>query len=174
MSAVPPRPYDDSRAEVQARLAPLLGQLDASLPRTRLTYSISGGPPSRRLEATLEVSDRGEVKHELLDELENSEREVVQTKIPPQDARALLREVVRSDLLSQPTMAGGFLPDSIVGSIIIQSGDAQFAHHFLADDRQRRRQGLPLTPPVRRLRPKLEALRARAREESQRSFEPPT
>jgi hypothetical protein len=174
MSTTPPRDYDDPRAALRARLAPLLTTLDAPLPRTRLLYRISGGPPGRRLEATLEVGADGAVKHELLDELQSSEREVVRTKIQPAEARTLLREVVRSGLLTEPGPGGGFLPDSLIGSIIIQSGDAEYAHHYLAQDRQRRRQSKPLSPPVKRLRPQLEALAARAREESQRSFEPPT
>jgi hypothetical protein len=174
MNATPSRPYGDPRAALHARLSPLLTTLEAPLPPTRLLYRISGGPPGRRLEATLELSAKGAVKHELLDELQDGEREVVQTEIPAAEARALLREVVRSGLLTDAGSRVGFLPDSLIGSIVIQSGDAQYAHHFLASARQRRRQGLPLARPVRRLRPQLEALRARTRQRSRRPFEPPT
>jgi hypothetical protein len=174
MSATPSRPYDDPRAAVRARLSPLLTTLEAPLPPTRLLYRVTGGPPGHRLEATLEVSAQGAVKHELLDELHSDEREVVQIQIPGAEARALLREVVRSGLLTDPSPRAGFLPDSLVGSIFVESGDAQYTHHFLADDRQRRRQGLPLTPPVRRLRPQLEELRTRTRQKSREPFEPPT
>lgn len=173
MSAVPPRAYEDPRAALRARLTPLLRALDAPLPRTRLIYIISGGPPGKRLEATLELNDRGELKHELLDELESSEREVVRAKATSEEARALLREVVRSGLLSEPSPTG-FLPGSMVGSIVLQSAGAEFAYHFLADDRQRRQQGFPLAPSIKRLRPQLEALRSRTREQSARTFEPPT
>jgi hypothetical protein len=174
MNATPSRPYEDPRAAVHARLSPLLTTLDAPLPPSRLLYRISGGPPGRRLEATLELSAQGAVKHELLDELQDSEREVVRSEIPAAEARALLREVVRSGLITDASSRAGFLPDSLIGSILIQSGDAQYTHHFLASERQRRRQGLPLDPAVRRLRPQLEALRARARRTSRRPFEPPT
>jgi hypothetical protein len=174
MTTEPPRPLDDPRAALHARLSPLLTALDVPLPRTRIVYRINGGPPSRRLEASLEVGADGTVTHELLDELHSSDREVISTKIAPEDARKLLREVVRSSLLTHRDTGGGFLPDSLVGSITVQSGDAAMTHYFLAHDRQRRQQALPLSPSVKRLRPRLEAIRERALAESRRSFKPPT
>lgn len=174
MTTTPASSFDNPRAALESRLAPLATTLDATLPHTKLIYRISGGPPGKRLQATLEVNDRGEVKHELLDELQSGEREVVRAQIAPEEALGLLREVVRSKLLSETDTGGGFLPDSLVGSITIQSGDAEITYYFLAHDQQRRRQGLKLNPPIKRLRPRLEALRLHARGTSQRPFEPPT
>jgi hypothetical protein len=98
--------------------------------------------------------------HELLDELETPEREVTEKPMAPIEARKVLRDVLRSGLLDEPRPPVGFLPDSLVGSVTVESGDASFTHYFLAADRQRRQQDRPLSSAIKRLRPRLESLRA--------------
>jgi hypothetical protein len=116
--------------------------------------------PSKRLEAVLELTADGRVRHELLDELETPEREVTEKPMAPIEARKVLRDVLRSGLLDEPRPPVGFLPDSLVGSVTVESGDASFTHYFLAADRQRRQQDRPLSSAIKRLRPRLESLRA--------------
>lgn len=156
----PPEIALSEQGLLRARLGSLERTLDAELPSTRLVYRINGGPPSKRLEAALEMTADGRVRHELLDEMKTPEREVTEKRIPPSEARKVLRDVLRSGLLDEPRPPVGFLPDSLVGSVTIESGDASFTHYFLAADRQRRQQNRPLSPPIKQLRPRLEKLRA--------------
>jgi hypothetical protein len=152
------RSYLDDLAAGSVRLEPAI-----------LTYRVAGGPPGKRLETVLEVTSTGQVSLEHLDELSRQRRRRTAVRIPVDEVTALFRRVRESRLLEQTDAGGGFLPDSIVGSITIAASGARVTYYFLADERQRGWQSKEISPAIATIKAALDALTDRMRGRTPRS-----
>ncbi len=136
MSAEPTRPFQNAREVLKTHVARIVEGIAGQPEKTAVTYRVSGGPPGKRLLTTLN------------------------------EVKSLFRQVEDSGLLEQVDTGKGFLPDSVIGSIIIESPDARVAYHFLAEEHQQKSQQKEPTPPVQRLKATLENLSEKVRKQS--------
>ena len=167
MSSQPTTSFQSARELIKNRLASAVrGTLEHG--QIILQYRISGGPPGKRLLQVLRISNDGEATYEERDELRDQKPIRAKTTLPVSEGLGVLREVEGSGLLNLRETGGGFLPDSIIGSIGILTEGAEVQFHFLADENQRQSQKKEMLAPVRELRIKLEALRGRVREDAEK------
>ncbi len=117
----------------------------------KISYMISGGPPRKRLEYLLEIRGTGSVACHILDELKSQRRRAFKHRLSEDKVRELFREIIESRLLENIDAGGGFLPDSLVGSISIEYGQPKVTYYFLADEQQRHNQGLELNPSLAKM-----------------------
>jgi hypothetical protein len=163
MSSQPTRPFQDPREVLTAHLASVAAGVASQLKETALTYRVSGGPPGKRLSTELRVSGMGDVTYQQSDELRGQRAIRAKTTLPTEEVRALFRQVRESSLLEHQDTGAGFLPDSVIGSISIESRDARITYYFLAEEHQQQSQGKEPPPSIRRLKPLLDALCERVR-----------
>lgn len=166
MSTEPTRPFQQPREILKTHVASIVEGTASQPEKTVLTYRISGGPPGKRLLTTLRVSGAGVAIHEHSDEILGKRSKRAKTTLSENEVKALFRQIQGSNLLEQLDTGTGLLPDSIIGSIIIESADAQVAYHFLAEEHQQKSQRKEPTPPVQRLRTVLENLSEKVQRQS--------
>jgi hypothetical protein len=154
----PQRPFGDPRSVLETHLSALAGGHVAAARMISLTYRISGGPPGKRLVEFLQVSGTGEASYYHEDQLARGRPVRARIRLARDDVLGLFRQVRASGLLEHQDSGGGFLPDSMIGSIMLEAPDAQLTYHFLADDTQRAAQRKELAEPLRALKPLLERL----------------
>jgi len=126
--------------------------------RHKITYRVSGGPPTRRLEHTLEISGTGAVSVRHLDQLMPPPAHKLKSMLAPETVKEVFRTLLDSRLLENVDTGGGFLPDSVIGSITISDSMGEITYYFLADEQKRRRKGIELTPSISRFSNVLEKL----------------
>jgi len=124
----------------------------------RLVYQISGGPPGKRLEQTLEISGSGTVSIETKDQLLRDDARRAETKVPRRRIKSLFQELVDSRLFENLDTGGSFLPDSMIGSIRFEDGTQKLSYYFLADEQQRQQQRKDLNPSLQRMTSVLDAM----------------
>jgi hypothetical protein len=163
MSSQPIRPFQDARELLKAHLASAGPGAANQAGKIVLTYRVSGGPPGKRLLMMLRVLAQGDVTYEHQDELHGQKPICVKMTLPANETRSLLRQVEESGILDLRETGGGFLPDSVIGSIGIESDGAQVAYHFLAEEHQQKSQNKEPLAPIRGLKLKFENLCERAR-----------
>lgn len=163
MNSQPTTPFQSARELIKSRLAGTIRGTLYQPGKIVLQYRISGGPPGKRLLRVLRISGEGDVTYEDHDELRRRKPIRAKTTMPVSEGMAVLREVEGSGLLNLRETGGGFLPDSIIGSIGIEIDGAEVQFHFLADEDQVRSQRKETLPPIRELRIKFEALCERVR-----------
>jgi hypothetical protein len=144
----PTRPFAEPRDHVRVRLAAVAAGSEPPDEGHRITYRESGGPPGKRLETIVSVDGTGRAHYEHLDELVGKKRIRKKALLGQEEVAALLQRLYQSPFLTEEPSVG-FLPDSVVGSITLEAGGSQFTRYFLADQRQRERQGKQLTPGLR-------------------------
>jgi hypothetical protein len=166
MNAEPTRPFQEPREILKTHVASIVQGNASQLEQTALTYRISGGPPGKRLSTTLRVSGDGVAIREHSDEMQGKKSTRAKTTLSENEVKSLFRQVQESGLLEQVDTGTGFLPDSIVGSIIIALAGAQVAYHFLAEEHQQKSQRKEPTQPVQRLRTVLENLSEKVQRQS--------
>jgi hypothetical protein len=166
MNTEPRTPFQDPREILKAHVASIVQGTASQLEKTALTYRISGGPPGKRLLTTLRVSGDGVAIREHSDEIRGKRSTRAKTTLSQNEVKSLFRQVQESGLLEQLETGTGFLPDSIVGSIIITLAGAQVGYHFLPEEHQQKSQRKEPTPPVQRLRMVLEDLSKKVQRES--------
>jgi hypothetical protein len=163
MSSQPTRPFQDARELLKAHLASAGSGAGDHVRKITFTYRVSGGPPGKRLLLMLRVSARGEVTYEHHDELLGQKPIRLKMTLPAEETRSLLRHVEESGILDVRQAGGGFLPDSVIGSIVIESDGAQVTYHFLAEEHQQKSQNKEPLPPMRGLKLRFEELCERVR-----------
>jgi len=166
MSAEPTRPFQNAREVLKTHVARIVEGIAGQLEKTAVTYRVSGGPPGKRLLTTLRVSAAGVAIHERSDEMDGKRSMHSRTTLSENEVKSLFRQVEDSGLLEQVDTGKGFLPDSVIGSIIIESPDARVEYHFLAEEHQQKSQQKEPTPPVQRLKATLENLSEKVRKQS--------
>jgi hypothetical protein len=158
MSSEPIRPFQDARELLKPRLA-AAARGDPDQPgKLALTYRVSGGPPGKRLFMMLRVSAKGEATYEHRDEL-LGKKSIRRKMILSEDQTiSLLRQVHESGVLDLRDAGGGFLPDSTVAAIVIESDGSQLSYYFLAEEHQQRSQNKEPPPPIHELKLKFDGL----------------
>src|SRR5437773_12073933 len=134
MSTEPRTPFQDPREILKTHVASIVQGTASQLEKTALTYRISGGPPGKRLLTTLRVSGDDVAIREHSDEIQGKRSTRAKTTLSENEVKSLFQQVQGSGLLEQLDTGTGFLPDSVVGSIIIESAGARVAYHFLAEE----------------------------------------
>lgn len=158
MSSQPTRPFQDAREVLKSHLA-AAARGDAGGPRDlALTYRVSGGPPSKRLLMELRISAKGDATYEHRDEMHGKKTSRRKMVLPRDKTMSLLRQVHESGILELGDTGGGFLPDSTIGTIIIESEGSRISYHFLAEEHQQRAQNKEPASAIRGLRPKFDDL----------------
>jgi len=166
MSAEPTRPFQDARDVLKTHVASIVEGTASQLEKTALIYRISGGPPGKRLLTNLRVSGTGVVSHEYRDEMQGKRTTRARTTLSNNEVKSLFRQIQDSGLLGQVDIGTGFLPDSIIGSIIIESPDARVVYHFLAEEHQQKSQQKEPSRPVQQLKNVLENISQKVRKQS--------
>jgi hypothetical protein len=163
MPSQPLKPFQDAREVIKSRLS-IASRAPADQARgIALTYRVSGGPPGKRLLQILRVAGEGDVTYEHQDELHKQKPVRTRMVLPPDEVMALFRQVYESGILELRDPGAGFLPDSVIGAIVIESDGAQVANYFLAEEHQQISQNKSPSAPIASLRPKFEALCEAAR-----------
>jgi hypothetical protein len=100
----------------------------------------------------LRVSGKGQVTYEHRDELRGKKTIHRKMILPGDHTVSLLRQVHESGILDLRDTGGGFLPDSTIAAIVIESEGSQISYYFLAEEHQQRSQNKEPPPPVRGLK----------------------
>jgi hypothetical protein len=158
MDSQPTRPFQDPREVLEAHLVRIVDGVANHLEQTAIIYRVSGGPPGKRLSMALRVSAAGETTYEAVDQLKAQKTIRSKTTLPGSEAMSLFRQVKESGLLGSQDTGKGFLPDSVIGSITVESRDAHITYYFLADEHQQKSQGKEPPPPIQRLKPLLDSV----------------
>lgn len=158
MESKPAQPSKDPRAHLLARTRAIVEGTMRPGHRDTISYRVSGGPPTRRLENVMEISGGGSVKIRRVDELASSRAQTFKSSVSPDRVVEVFRVLLESRLLENVDTGGGFLPDSTVGAIVVSDGILSITYYFLADEQRRRVQGIELNPSVSKFSSALEAL----------------
>lgn len=162
MSSQPDRPFEDPREALKVRLTSIVQGLEPAAGTDRVVYRVAGGPPGKRLETVTEVRGTGELKASLLDEMAGIARREKTSKLPGRETSTLMRSILESGLLDEGDTGEGFLPDSVIASITVETDGVSVTKHFLADERLRSVQGRELSSALRKLHPLLDRISRRA------------
>jgi hypothetical protein len=147
------------REHLLARTRAIVQRAEKPSKQYKIMYCVAGGPPSRRLEHTLQITGDGTVSLRHVDELAQARPRELKSTLTPERVTELFRDLLESRLLENVDTGGGaFLPDSIIGAITISDGMGTITYHFLADERRRRLKGIDLNPSVAKFSTVLQAL----------------
>ena len=152
MSSQPTKPFQDARELLKAHLASAGPGPGIQVANIVLTYRVSGGPPGKRLSLMVLMSSRGEVTYEHHDELHGQKPIRLKMTLPADETTSLLRQVEQSGILDVREAGAGFLPDSVIASIRIESDGAQVTYNFLAEEHQQESQNKAPLAPMRELK----------------------
>ena len=147
----PTKPPSDSRSHLLATINAIVDGKEKPTKENKIIYRVSGGPPTRRLEQTLEIHGTGSITCYLMDKLHGQRKRRFKHKFPPDKVIDIFRELLASRLLENIDTDKGFLPDSIIGSITIEHGISRITYYFLADEQQRQNQGKSMSPSMARM-----------------------
>jgi hypothetical protein len=110
------------------------------------------------LERVLEISGSGTLSLSVLDEMESKRSRKLKSRLSTDEVAGIFRQILDSGFLAERDEGGGFLPDSVVGSITVGDATSEVTHYFLADESQRQRQRVEIRPSVARVGQVLENL----------------
>jgi len=158
MSSQPQQPNAGPRLSLLQAARALAEGSQKPTARHRLVYQVSGGPPGKRLERTLEISGTGAVSLETKDQLLRNAARRARAKVPRQRIENVFRELVDSRLFENLDTGGGFMPDSMIGSIRFEDGTQKLSYYFLADEQQQQQQRKDMNPSLQRMTSVLEAM----------------
>jgi hypothetical protein len=144
----PTKPPADAREHILTHIRAIAEGKEKPGKEDRVVYRVSGGPPSRRLDLKLEIFGTGSMNHHLLDELDSRHTKRSKSHFSSDKVLSIFKRLVESRLLENLDTGGGFLPDSVIGSITVASGRLSKTYYFLADENQRRHQAKPLNPSL--------------------------
>lgn len=114
----------------------------------KLFYRITGGMPSERVEEEFRLSGSGKAKVMAQDVLRSMPTQEVSGEINQAETRDLLQQLGSGIDSLVPRSEANFLPDSLVGSIIIEVGGEKATLYFLADEEERLAQNKPISPKM--------------------------
>jgi hypothetical protein len=144
----PTQPPIDPREHLRTRIRTIVDGAEKPTKEHKITHRVTGGPPTRRVENILEISGTGSVIYRTYDELKERRVETYRLTLSSERVSEIFRELLESRLLEYVDTGGGFLPDSLVGSITVEDGISRMTYYFLADEGQRHDQGLELPSPL--------------------------
>jgi hypothetical protein len=158
MDSRPAQPTKNPRAHLLARTRAIVEGSAKPRRQDSISYRVSGGPATKRLEHLMEISGGGSVTIRHLDELAGTRQQTVKSSLSSERVAEVFRVLLESRLLENEDTGGGFLPDSTVGAIIIGDGIVSITYYFLADEQRRRALGIDHNPSVSRFSSVLRAL----------------
>jgi hypothetical protein len=135
------------RKELLSKIRDIAGGKIKPDGKIKIIQIVSGGVSGERYESIVEVLGNGKASHTLKDELEGKTEEH-STTLTDRTIKNLFKEIHKSNLLQLKEISGGFLPDSMVGSITIEIDGAKTTYRYLADPEQRRQQKTILKQPI--------------------------
>ena len=151
MESRPTRLLQDPREILKTHIRGVAEGTVTQLKGTALTYRVTGGPPGKRLSTIIKVSGLGPVTYEHRDEIQGKRTSRAKFTLPNDEVRSLFQQVQESGVLEQRDVGTGFLPDSVIGSITIESAEAEITYYFLAEERHQKFQQKVPTPSLQRL-----------------------
>jgi hypothetical protein len=154
----PTQPLVDARGHLLTCIKAIVEGAEKSKKEHQITYRVAGGPPTRRLAYTLEISGTGSVTCHIVDQLKEHRMRTFKSSFSADKVIQIFQELLESRLLENVDTGGGFLPDSLVGSITVEDGISRITYYFLADEQQRRNQGFELNPSLAKMYGLLEQL----------------
>lgn len=122
--------------------------------KTTVTFRISGGMPSQRLERELKLSGNGKAKTVIHDKLHSIPRKEASKNLDIAETRDLLDKISLSLDELLPLSEIKFLPDSLVGSITIDVDGKQIELFFHPEEEE----ALPNEQGVKHLEKKISKL----------------
>jgi hypothetical protein len=150
MDSRPTQPIKNSREHLLTLTRAIVEGTEKLRKQHKIIYRVSGGPPTKRLEHTLELSGTGAVNVRHLDQFMSTPTRKLKSTLAPDRVKEVFRTLLDSRLLENVDTGGGFLPDSVIGSITISDGMGAITYYFLADEQKRRRKGIELNPSISR------------------------
>lgn len=112
----------------------------------KVTYRIAGGMPSQRVEEEFRLSGSGKSKVVSRDILRSIPTQEGSGELDQNETRELLRKIGSGLDGLVPRSEAHFLPDSVVGSIIIEVDGEAETLYFLAEEGERLAQTKPISP----------------------------
>lgn len=103
----------------------------------KVTFRIAGGLPDQRLEEEVTLSGRGEAEVKAMDMLESKPTEKVHATLPQEEIQAAFQKIKLSLDSMVPRSEACFLPDSVVGSVVIEIGDEKTTMFFPVDSAEK-------------------------------------
>jgi hypothetical protein len=158
MDSRPTQQIKNPREHLLAQTRAIVEGTEEPSKQNKITYLVSGGPPTRRIEHALEISGTGAVSVRHLDQLGAARVREVKSSLGRDRITQVFRLLLESRLLENVNTGGGFLPDSVIGAITVRDGMSAITYYFLADEQKRRFKGIELNPSVSRFTSVLEAL----------------
>lgn len=90
---------------------------------TKVSLTISGGPPSERYEYQIEVKADGGANSSFVDEMHEVKPEATQFEADRKDVAEVFRKVLDTGVLELPRIGEKLVPDSLIMTLTVQSGD---------------------------------------------------
>lgn len=116
----------------------------------RVSVHVAGGMPSeRRLDRTVTLSASGEALVTATDN-DTAGRVRNSSKLSDEDAADFMRSLSEDAQGLVPRSQASFLPDSLVGSLLVEVEGESVELFYLADEQDRVTQGKPISPAAAR------------------------
>jgi hypothetical protein len=116
----------------------------------KITYRLTGGAPGQRLKEEVEIAADGPARVSVHDEMRMKPSEQASSTIKPNEVQELYQMLEQGLDSLTPASEARFVPDSLVGSIILEVGNKTATFYFLADESERAALGATLSAPISR------------------------
>src|SRR5262249_41701772 len=107
MNSKPAQPIKHPREHLLTLTRAIVGGTEKLGKQHRITYRVSGGPPTKRLEHTLEISGMGAVNVRHLDQLVPESARKLKSTLAPDRVKEVFRILLESRLLENVDTGGG-------------------------------------------------------------------
>jgi hypothetical protein len=114
----------------------------------KVTYRVSGGMPSERVEEEFTLSSDGKATVATRDVLDTAMPQEASSELQTSEVRELLQQIGEGFEGLVTRSEASFLPDSLVGTITIEVDGEGVTLYFLADEEERQVQSKPITPQM--------------------------
>ena len=104
----------------------------------KVVLVVSGGAPGDRFEYRSEVTGTGRAEVSVLDEIRGRREQNHDLVIEPEQVEGLFERAASNDVLHVEHPVPQFVPDSLVGTLIVTDGDAEKRIHFAVDSQSGR------------------------------------
>jgi hypothetical protein len=135
------------REDMKAKIKAIVERKVKPDTKLKIVHRITGGVPGQRYNWKVEILGDGKVNYEIKDEMKRKD-EKYSTVLAEKSIRNLLNEIRSVGLLNLAEVGGGFLPDSLVGSITLEIDGKVTNYFYLADPEQRRAQQKMVKQPI--------------------------
>lgn len=116
-----------------------------------ISLAVHGGLPSQAFHLDFEASGGGTVRCRLACELSGRQAHVEEARLDEKGLVRLLEDLQENKVLELPDEPPSFLPDTLVGRLVISDGQVSRTFFFAADPEQAKTQGRPPAPELQRV-----------------------